>query len=152
MRVSTILVCAAILVAASACGSSIETAGTGGATSTTSSTSATSSSGAGEPGACVSDAECGFRESGCCGVCASLTDVLPPPMGCGVPCAAPLPCTCVAGRCAEAALPLGSDCDPAADLCASGTKCCATCCGSDGGIGDPMPKCTNVLGGTCPVF
>jgi hypothetical protein len=105
---------------------------------------------------CSTDADCRYRPTAenCCGVCASLSDPIPPPPDAGVDCACaePPPCLCIAGHCASGDLPSGASCDPGRDLCGWGLKCCAVGCGAlapDGGCMAEPPVCSTPLGGEC---
>jgi hypothetical protein len=80
-------------------------------------------------GACKTDNDCVWRDSGCCGLCSNRTDPVPPPLGCGIACFQPPPCLCQMGHCAAGSLPANAPCDPNRDTCGPGLKCCATCCG-----------------------
>jgi hypothetical protein len=108
-------------------------------------------------GACSSDSDCVWRDSGCCGICSNKTDSVPPPLGCGIACFAPPPCLCQMGHCAAGNLPQNASCDPNRDQCGPGLKCCATCCGvpPQGDMSwNPDPRCIQPMstpqGAMCP--
>ena len=95
-------------------------------------------------GVCGNDTDCGWRQGGCCGICANKTEPVSQECGSAAPCPTFQPqCLCVAKRCTVGALQKDAPCDLQRDTCGLGLKCCATCCGTpapDGGH-DPRPRC-----------
>ncbi len=108
-------------------------------------------------GACKTDNDCLWRDSGCCGICSNRTDSVPPPLACGIACFAPPPCLCKMGHCATGTLQQDAKCDPNSDQCGQGLKCCASCCGIPplpDMSWNPDPRCTQPVlspqGPICP--
>jgi hypothetical protein len=84
----------------------------------------------GTRGACDKDSDCVFQPTDdCCGSCLAVGDKpmpaqICPLIACTLP---PGGCSCVNHVCARGTLTEGKVCDPAADACGNGLKCCLAC-------------------------